>query len=59
MEVSGFPHQVGGHFGLLKCCGHVCKPFNYREFVFYSQMAQCLRPFTASCCGNILSIFLI
>lgn len=52
MEVFGFPHQVGGHFGLLKCCSHVCKPFNHREYLFYLQLDESLRPFTACCCGN-------
>ncbi|KAL3106734.1 hypothetical protein niasHT_011999 [Heterodera trifolii] len=53
MEVSGFPHQVGGHFGLLSILGHVCKPFNHREFEFYSRMDAKLAPFTAKLCSKI------
>uniref|UniRef100_A0A914ENT5 Uncharacterized protein n=1 Tax=Acrobeloides nanus TaxID=290746 RepID=A0A914ENT5_9BILA len=53
MDVVGFPHQVGGHFGLLTCAGHVCKPLNHREFAFYSQMDPRLQPFTVKCCGRI------
>ncbi|KAH7705836.1 Inositol polyphosphate kinase family protein [Aphelenchoides avenae] len=53
MKVSGFHHQVGGHWGLFTCAGHVCKPLNQREFAFYTQMDQRLRPYTAKCCGRI------
>uniref|UniRef100_A0A915DJK0 Kinase n=1 Tax=Ditylenchus dipsaci TaxID=166011 RepID=A0A915DJK0_9BILA len=53
MDVSGFPHQVGGHFGLLTCQGHVCKPLNQREYAFYQQMDKRLLPFTPQCCGRI------
>uniref|UniRef100_A0A914ICJ2 Kinase n=1 Tax=Globodera rostochiensis TaxID=31243 RepID=A0A914ICJ2_GLORO len=53
MEVSGFPHQVGGHFGLLSISGHVCKPYNHREFEFYSQMDARLSTFTAKLCSKI------
>ncbi|TKR95399.1 hypothetical protein L596_009574 [Steinernema carpocapsae] len=53
MNVTGFPHQVGGHFGLFTCAGHVCKPLNQREFAFYSQIDARLAPFTAKCCGRV------
>ncbi|KAK0422666.1 hypothetical protein QR680_007710 [Steinernema hermaphroditum] len=53
MIVTGFPHQVGGHFGLFTCAGHVCKPLNQREFAFYSQIDARLAPFTAKCCGRV------
>lgn len=53
MDVYGFPHQVGGHFGLLNCSGHVLKPWNQREFEFYSQMDERLLPFTAKVCGCV------
>ncbi|KAE9551790.1 hypothetical protein FO519_004994 [Halicephalobus sp. NKZ332] len=53
MNVAGFPHQVGGHFGLLKCVGHVLKPLNQREFHFYVNMDPKLLPFTVKYCGRI------
>ncbi|KAI1715080.1 inositol polyphosphate kinase domain-containing protein [Ditylenchus destructor] len=53
MDVTGFPHQVGGHFGLLTCPGHVCKPLNQREFAFYLQMDKRLLPYAPQCCGRI------
>ncbi|KAI6207731.1 Kinase [Aphelenchoides besseyi] len=53
MDVVGFPHQVGGHFGLLRCENHVLKPLNQREFAFYSQLNGRLSPFSAKFCGRI------
>ena len=53
MNVAGFPHQVGGHFGLLKCAGHVLKPLNQRESNFYASMDPKLAPFTVKYCGRI------
>ncbi|KAL7072258.1 hypothetical protein ACQ4LE_008819 [Meloidogyne hapla] len=53
MEVSGFPHQVGGHFGILSISGHVCKLLNQREYEFYLQMDPRFKPFTAKFCGRI------
>lgn len=57
MEVSGFPHQVGGHFGLLRCSGHVCKPLNQREFTFYLQMDKRFLAFTAQFCGKKIQFY--
>ncbi|CAD5210010.1 unnamed protein product [Bursaphelenchus xylophilus] len=53
MDVTGFPHQVGGHFGLLTCSGHVCKPLNQREYSFYQQITADLQSFTPNFCGRI------
>uniref|UniRef100_A0A914LHP9 Kinase n=2 Tax=Meloidogyne TaxID=189290 RepID=A0A914LHP9_MELIC len=53
MEVSGFPHQVGGHFGILSISGHVCKLLNQREYEFYLQLDPRFKPFTAKFCGRI------
>ncbi|MFH4976684.1 hypothetical protein AB6A40_003393 [Gnathostoma spinigerum] len=53
MNVGGFPHQVGGHFGLLICGGHVCKPLHTREIAFYEQIGDRFAPFTAKFCGNV------
>uniref|UniRef100_A0AC34QXR8 Kinase n=1 Tax=Panagrolaimus sp. JU765 TaxID=591449 RepID=A0AC34QXR8_9BILA len=53
MDVAGFPHQVGGHFGLLKCVGHVLKPLNHREYHFYAAMDPRLQKFTVKYCGRI------
>ncbi|KJH53532.1 inositol-pentakisphosphate 2-kinase [Dictyocaulus viviparus] len=53
MELSGFPHQVGGHFGLLQCTGHVAKPMNTRELAFYELMSENLRPFVPDYCGRV------
>ncbi|WKX90199.1 hypothetical protein Q1695_009219 [Nippostrongylus brasiliensis] len=53
MELSGFPHQVGGHFGLLQCNGHVAKPMNARELAFYELMSDNLRPFVPDYCGRV------
>ncbi|KAI1708181.1 inositol polyphosphate kinase domain-containing protein [Ditylenchus destructor] len=53
MDVTGFPHQVGGHFGLLTCPGHVCKPLNQREFAFYLQMDKRLLPYAPQFCGRM------
>uniref|UniRef100_A0AAF5DAT1 Kinase n=1 Tax=Strongyloides stercoralis TaxID=6248 RepID=A0AAF5DAT1_STRER len=51
MEVTGFSHQVGGHFGMFCCNGHVCKPLNQREYLFYSSVDKTLFPYTAKFCG--------
>uniref|UniRef100_A0A0N4ZNM8 Kinase n=1 Tax=Parastrongyloides trichosuri TaxID=131310 RepID=A0A0N4ZNM8_PARTI len=51
MEVTGFNHQVGGHFGMFCCNGHVCKPLNQREYLFYSSIDEILFPYTAKFCG--------
>jgi inositol-hexakisphosphate kinase len=53
MNVAGFPHQVGGHFGLFKSNGHVLKPLNNREFNFYKLIDERLIPFTVKYCGQI------
>uniref|UniRef100_A0A7E4WCZ3 Kinase n=1 Tax=Panagrellus redivivus TaxID=6233 RepID=A0A7E4WCZ3_PANRE len=53
MDVAGFPHQVGGHFGLLKCAGHVLKPLNNRELAFYKAIDARLAGFTVKYCGRI------
>uniref|UniRef100_F1L8A9 Kinase n=1 Tax=Ascaris suum TaxID=6253 RepID=F1L8A9_ASCSU len=53
MNVGGFAHQVGGHFGLLVCGGHVCKPLNAREIAFYEQIGERFAPYTAKCCGSV------
>ncbi|ETN84380.1 hypothetical protein RB195_006195 [Necator americanus] len=53
MELSGFPHQVGGHFGLLQCTGHVAKPMNARELAFYELMGENLRQFVPDYCGRV------
>ncbi|CAD5206825.1 unnamed protein product [Bursaphelenchus okinawaensis] len=53
MDVTGFPHQVGGHFGLLTCSGHVCKPLNQREYSFYQQITPNLQSFTPKFCGRV------
>ncbi|KAJ1355464.1 hypothetical protein KIN20_012863 [Parelaphostrongylus tenuis] len=53
MEVSGFSHQVGGHFGLLQCTGHVAKPMNTRELAFYELMDDHLRQFVPDYCGRV------
>uniref|UniRef100_A0A914MXG8 Uncharacterized protein n=1 Tax=Meloidogyne incognita TaxID=6306 RepID=A0A914MXG8_MELIC len=53
MEVSGFPHQVGGHFGILSISGHVCKLLNQREYEFYLQLDPRFKPFTAKFCGKL------
>ncbi|CAJ0594942.1 unnamed protein product [Cylicocyclus nassatus] len=53
MELSGFPHQVGGHFGLLQCNGHVAKPMNTRELAFYELMGENIRQFAPDYCGRV------
>ncbi|VDK45619.1 unnamed protein product [Anisakis simplex] len=53
MNVGGFLHQVGGHFGLFVCGGHVCKPLNTREIAFYEEIGERFAPYTAKCCGSI------
>jgi len=54
MEVSGFPHQVGGHFGIFRTSGHICKPMNEREFRFYSKMTEHqLAPYMPRLCGRV------
>ncbi|KAK6042709.1 hypothetical protein COOONC_19786, partial [Cooperia oncophora] len=53
MELSGFPHQVGGHFGLFQCTGHVAKPMNTRELAFYELMGDNLRRFVPDYCGRV------
>ena len=44
--------QVGGHFGLLQCGGHVAKPMNAREMAFYEMMTDNIRQFTPEYCGG-------
>ncbi|PAV62279.1 hypothetical protein WR25_14772 [Diploscapter pachys] len=53
MELSGFRHQVGGHFGLLLCAGHVAKPLNAREMAFYMSMEDKIRQFVPHFCGRV------
>lgn len=53
MNVAGFKHQVGGHFGLFKSNGHVLKPLNNREFNFYKLIDDRLIPYTVKYCGQI------
>jgi inositol-hexakisphosphate kinase len=53
MELHGFKNQVGGHFGLLQCGGHVAKPLNSREMAFYEIMSDDLRQFTPEYCGRV------
>ncbi|VDN01877.1 unnamed protein product [Thelazia callipaeda] len=53
MDVTGFSHQVGGHFGVFTCGGHVCKPLNNNELEFYSQIGNRFAPFTPQCCGTV------
>ena len=52
-EVTGLQSQIGGHFGLFSCNGHVLKPLNTRELHFYKQMDERLLPFTVKYCGQI------
>lgn len=54
MNVTGFPHQVGGHFGIFVCGGHICKPLNAREIAFYEEIGDRFAPFTPQCCGSLL-----
>ncbi|KAI6182547.1 Kinase [Aphelenchoides bicaudatus] len=52
--ISGFHHQVGGHFGILKASAScVCKPLNQRELNFYSQLSSELLPYTPKFYGKI------
>ncbi|CAI4221461.1 unnamed protein product [Auanema sp. JU1783] len=53
MELTGFRHQVGGHFGLLQCAGHVAKPINRREMEFYELMGDNIRQFAPEYCGQV------
>lgn len=53
VAVSGFQHQVGGHFGLLQCEGHVAKPLDARELAFYKQMTPRFRKFAPVYCGTV------
>ncbi|KAF8362658.1 hypothetical protein PRIPAC_89581 [Pristionchus pacificus] len=53
VAVSGFQHQVGGHFGLLQCEGHVAKPLDARELAFYKQMTPRFRKFAPVYCGTL------
>lgn len=53
MEVTAFRHQVGGHFGILLCNGHVAKPFNLREMAFYTMMTPELKRFSPGCCMKV------
>ncbi|CAJ0956808.1 unnamed protein product, partial [Mesorhabditis belari] len=54
MEMTGFRHQVGGHFGLFECTGHVAKPVNAREMAFYELLTDNIRTFTPAYCGRVL-----
>ncbi|KHJ86198.1 hypothetical protein OESDEN_14060 [Oesophagostomum dentatum] len=45
--------NVGGHFGLLQCNGHVAKPMNARELAFYELMGENLRKFVPDYCGRV------
>ncbi|VDK66387.1 unnamed protein product [Onchocerca ochengi] len=53
MNVTGFSHQVGGHFGIFTCGGHICKPLNSKELAFYKEIGDRFAPFTAQCCGTV------
>ncbi|CAJ0573242.1 unnamed protein product, partial [Mesorhabditis spiculigera] len=53
MEMTGFRHQVGGHFGLFSCTGHVAKPVNAREMAFYELLPENLRKFAPAYCGRV------
>lgn len=53
MNVTGFSHQVGGHFGIFTCGGHICKPLNSKELAFYKEIGDRFAPFTAHCCGTV------
>lgn len=57
MNVTGFSHQVGGHFGIFTCGGHICKPLNSKELAFYKEIGDRFAPFTAQCCGLSLITF--
>lgn len=59
MNVTGFSHQVGGHFGIFTCGGHICKPLNSKELAFYKEIGDRFAPFTAHCCGlSLISFYL-
>lgn len=49
---SNIKLQVGGHFGLLQCEGHVAKPLDARELAFYKQMTPRFRKFAPVYCGE-------
>ncbi|CAI5439143.1 unnamed protein product [Caenorhabditis angaria] len=53
MELTAFRHQVGGHFGILLCNGHVAKPFNLREMAFYKMMNTQLKYFAPAFCQEV------
>ncbi|CAB3407606.1 unnamed protein product [Caenorhabditis bovis] len=53
MELTAFRHQVGGHFGILSCNGHVAKPFNRREMAFYKMMNTQLKHFAPAFCKKV------
>ncbi|PIC50674.1 hypothetical protein B9Z55_001489 [Caenorhabditis nigoni] len=53
MELTAFRHQVGGHFGILSCNGHVAKPSNLREMAFYKVMNSELKYFSPAFCKEV------